>query len=345
MSRSDPILRVARFASLGCLALALVAASPVLAHAPLPLTGGEGAETATVIPDATKSWAIYSELPPDGHDAWFRFDLAAGDPLQVQLYVPPTSSPDFMPGLEIEGPDGFALDLHGEYPERATFEAFAPSSFRELAYVSQPAPATGTYLVRVESPGTAGKFGLAVGVREQFTADEWASIPFRVYSIHLWEGQSPIVVFGVPLLALLAVASLVARRLPGRPRPGTGRLLALVGGILILATAIERAAQGLVALAGSEPDGFVIVTAFLVAIPALVGLGLVRIGLRTERIGARGRVSLLVLAALGAMGWGGWLVGPAIALIGAFLPTGGSHRAEAEAASSRRPGSSVPGTC
>lgn len=317
--------RVVRLPRVVAAAAVLIVAMPIatpiaLAHAPLEADGATAAENATVIPDGTKSWAIYTSLPEDGSDAWFRFDLAVGEPLLVQLYVPPAASADFLPGLVVTGPDGFDVERPGRMPERATFEAFAPSAFRELALVSQPAPATGTYLVRVESPGRGGNVGLAIGVRETFTAGEWLAIPFRVYAIHLWEGQSPLLVFGPAIAVLLLGALLLRRRLVGR-RPSD--LLVIAGGLLVLATAVDGAVQATAALALAEPDGFAIVTATLIGIRVATGFALIRFGLLGGDPGLGRALAIGAVAGLAAVVWGGVLVGPLLAVTGGLVGLAG----------------------
>jgi len=44
-----------------------------------------------------------------------------------------------------------------------------------------------------------GKYGIAIGYKEEFTLSEWLLIPIDVINIHQWEGQSLILIL-MPLL-------------------------------------------------------------------------------------------------------------------------------------------------
>jgi hypothetical protein len=315
-------------AALAAALLFLAGAAPAFAHAPIQGSGGTAPDSAMVIPDGTKSWAIYTELPADGHDLYFAFELEAGDPLLVQLFVPPGSDPGFLPGLEVAGPGNVRIDSPGRYPARASYEPFAPSSYRELAVVSRDAPSDGRYLVRVVSPGSGGNVGLAIGVRETFTLAEFATIPVHVLGIQLWEGHSPLIVFGPGLLVLLAGGAATLRGMRARDRRlSAPAAFIAIGGLLAFASAAATLVRMLMAVSGADPGAAIAVTAVLVAVPALVGASFLVLAVRTDRWTVSRRAAVVGLAFVGVVTWTGLLAGPLLAAIGAVLPVRSARRA------------------
>ncbi len=119
---------------------------------------------ATPIPDPTKSWAIYADLHEGGEAQYYTFDIHQGEAVHVTLLAstdpseegflptmalmgPGLQGPGRVPPFVQEPPGAGAVVLEGRRPAGATYEAFAPSSFYELADVKMEAPATGTYYI------------------------------------------------------------------------------------------------------------------------------------------------------------------------------------------------------
>jgi hypothetical protein len=90
----------------------------VVAHAPLGSGDNESLETTTVIPDPTKSWAIYASLNSGGAPQYYTFNLSAGQTIDVSLYKS-TQSQDvaFTPRLILIGPN---VTANGEIPPKVT---------------------------------------------------------------------------------------------------------------------------------------------------------------------------------------------------------------------------------
>jgi hypothetical protein len=90
----------------------------VLAHAPLGSGDNESLETATVIPDPTKSWALYGSLNSDGDPQYYTFEISEGQTIHVTLYKSMRSQDaDFNPRLVIMGPN---ITASGEVPSKIT---------------------------------------------------------------------------------------------------------------------------------------------------------------------------------------------------------------------------------
>lgn len=58
----------------------------VFAHAPLGTQDNESLNNATVIPDPTKSWALYSALNSDGDPQYYTFNISSGQTIHVLMY-------------------------------------------------------------------------------------------------------------------------------------------------------------------------------------------------------------------------------------------------------------------
>jgi hypothetical protein len=196
-----------------------------MAHAPLGSGDNESIEKATVIPDPTKSWAIYAELHSDGDAQYYTFNITTGQKIHAMLFKSMRSEESgFAPRVVIVGPNiieqgtipayvnvTIPSGLHARVVESvepaATYEPFSPSSFYSLSDETIDSPVAGTYYVVVyeqSSTPTGGHYGLAIGDRETYTIDEWILIPFNLMTIYQWEGQSLALVF-TPMIAVLVV--------------------------------------------------------------------------------------------------------------------------------------------
>jgi hypothetical protein len=57
-----------------------------MAHAPLGSGDNESFDKATVIPDQTKSWAIYAELHSDGDAQYYTLNITTGQKIHAMLF-------------------------------------------------------------------------------------------------------------------------------------------------------------------------------------------------------------------------------------------------------------------
>ncbi len=326
--------------------LVLPAAS---AHAPLGSGSNESLATATRVPDPTKSWAIYADLHEGGEAQYYMFDMVRGERIHVSLLTT-TAAEDgnFTPGIVLMGPglgsQGFVppyvetppgaglLAVNGTRSAQATYEAFAPSSYVQLADVALDAPANGTYYVAVHDPVRGGHYGLAIGDRESFTLTEWLLTPLSLLSVYTWERQSLAVVL-LPAMATAAagLVLLVRRHRAGKPLDVAG-WTAAVAGLLFLGTGATVLSQMLLSISRSSLDAFAIVTLTFAIIPVLLGLLTLRLVLRDSgRWSRRSRVYLAILGGGALFAWAGLVVGPVLALAAAVLPLKSAGETGAEA--------------
>ncbi len=308
------------------------------AHAPLGSGSNESLATATRVPDPTKSWAVYGDLHEGGEAQYYMFDVARGERIHISLLT--TTAPEdgnFTPGIVLTGPglesQGFIppyvetppgagiLAVNSTRSVRATYEAFAPSSYFQLADVALDAPANGTYFVAVHDPTRGGRYGLAIGDRESFTLSEWLLMPLSLLNVYTWERQNlPIILLPAMATAAAGLVLLVRRHRAGKPLDVTG-WTAAVAGLLFLGTGATVLSQMMLSISRSSLDAFAMVTLTFAILPILLGLLTLRIVLRhSGRWTRRSRVYLVILGGGALFAWAGFLVGPVLALAAAVLP-------------------------
>lgn len=322
------------------LALPFLLLMPVaLAHSPLTAGDNESLATATVVPDPTKSWAIYRELHEGGEAQYYRFDIVKGQRIHVSLLTSPDPEDrGFTPGLVLMGPriisqgivpdyvevpEGVgSLAVCGKQPAKATYEPFSPSSFYLLADLDLDAPASGAYYIAVYEPSRGGHYSIAIGYIESYTLSEYILIPINLISVYQWEGQSLALIFA-PMGATVAIGlGLMVWRWRNREflRTPSGWVGTLAG-LLFLGTGVTVLYQMAFALTWATAVPEVGITIVFALVHILLGVGILRIVLSGRRkLDARTRVYLAILGILGFFAWVGLLLGPTLALIASFLP-------------------------
>ena len=299
----------------------------------------ESLATATVVPDPTKSWAIYGQLHEGAEAQYYRFDAVEGQRIHVSLLK--STAPDdegFLPSFVLMGPKitlrgnvpayvevpqgAGSMVVEGKQPTQASYEAFSPSAFYLLAELEVSAPSSGSYYVAVYEASRGGHYGLAIGDRESFTLSEWILSPVSFISIYQWEGQSLPFMFA-PAAATLAVGiGLVIFRRRVRESPKTVfEWSAALAGLLFLASGFTVLTQMISALTRAPAGPDIGITLTLALVPVILGVVTVRLALRTVgRINVRKRMRLAILGLLALFAWAGFIVGPSLAILASVLP-------------------------
>ena len=317
--------------------VSLVFMPRVFGHAPLMPGSNESLAMATVVSDPTKSWAVYAELHEGGEAQYYRFDIGEGQRIHVGLLK--STAPDegdFVPGLVLMGskvtsqgtvpeyveiPQGAgSMVVEGKNPIRATYEAFAPSAFYQLADLELDAPSSGTFYLAIFENSRGGHYGLAIGDRESFTLSEWILTPLSIISIHEWSGQSlPLTFAPAAAVLVLGIATLISRRRTANSPRTLFQLMEAAAGLLFLASGFTVIFQMLLAL-NLAPLGLdAIVTIVLAVIPIIMGIFAIRFALRKTG-NVRTRVSVAILGMLALFAWAGFIVGPIFAIVSSLLP-------------------------
>ena len=325
--------------SLFILAVAVVVTLPVVgAHVPNFPEDNDSLETALHIDDAAKSIVVYGNFHHHDEAQYYSFHMESGERIKLGLLIPIDSERGFAPGYALMGPGlGETGDLpsfverpesagyrviEGVMPEQGEYEGFSPSAFYELSELDLSAPSGGEYFVAVFNEEGDGNYGLVVGYVESFTIIEFIRVPLDLIVVYQWEGQSLLEIF-LPFLITVGaglILLLYGIRRQGLEVPVYG-LLAAFAGVFFIGSSAVILYQMAYVLNQVPANSQVIITLIFILIPLLLGLSIIRVGLRAPRkASARMRVYMAIIGILALFLWAGYYIGPALAIIAAILP-------------------------
>ncbi|MGZ8879589.1 MAG: hypothetical protein ACXW1N_04615 [Halobacteriota archaeon] len=310
----------------------------VSAHSPVFPGNNTSLDSAYVVNDPTKSWALYTTLQP-GQVQYYRFNVTQGGSIYVQLYKNTEASnlgflPSFVlvgPGLTSDGtvpanvavpPGASSIVMQGQQPDEATYEGFGPGSFYDLGSVEVKAPATGTYYVAVYDAANGGAYGLAIGERETYTPTEYVLIPYSMFQVPLWEGQNPLVLLApMVLVVVVGLGILVMKSDKHASLRSPFTLLGTLAGLIFIGTGAYTLVQMLLAISRSSVEPEALITLIFVLVPVILGILALRVVLqRREQTGIWPRVAIAILGLMAIFTWTGIYVGPALALLASIMP-------------------------
>lgn len=323
-----------------CLLSFSLSASLVLAHAPLETGDNESIETATLISDPTKSWAIYAELHEGGEAQYYRFNITAGEKIHVMLFKSMRSEEsDFLPGFVLMGPglsgQGIVPDyvekpaevnasvVEGNQPAEGTYEPFSPGTFYSLGELEIDAPSSGTYYVAVYEGDMGGHYGLAVGDVETYGIDEWILIPLSLLGVYQWEGQSLALVLAPMIVTVAVGAVLVGWQLKKMGTLGHVTIWpGILAGLLFIGSGVIILFQMIYSIMLTEFSSEVVITLVFTLIPIALGLATIVLSLRaTEKLSVKNRIFFVILGVVALFMWAGLFVGPTLAIVAGFMPS------------------------
>jgi hypothetical protein len=314
----------------------------VLAHAPLGTQDNESIDTATVIPDPTKSWALYSQLNSDGDPQYYTFNISTGQSIHVLLYksLRPEDS-NFNPVLVLMGqnvnstkdvptkitvPQGYnAQIIHPTLPQSA-FEPFSPGVLDYVTDLTIDNVTGGQYYLVVyeaSSNPTGGHYGLAIGDTETYTIDEWLLIPFNLITIYQWEGQNLALILAPMIITVIVGIVLVALRQRKQcDLANPMALLASLAGLTFIGTAASTLYQMVFCAMQVSTGSEVIITLVFAVIPLILGILTLRLALKNSQTSyKRKRIYFVVLGLAALFIWAGYFIGPILAIVSALMPT------------------------
>ncbi len=322
-------------AGLSLALLILFLLSPAaLSHVPLIPEGNENISSAVHISDPGKSWAIYGFLGPNASQ-YYSFDQEKGERIFLSiLKSADLREKDFQPGMGLLGPgvkesgqlpghvilpqsakDFKILVVAGKSASNATYEPFVPSSFIEMAALDMTAPESGRYYVAVYDNATPGHFALTVGTREEFSFSERITMPIRLISVYLWEGQS----LGMILIPYL-VAEILGLLIFWRGSRRTAfRLAGTLAGFLFLATSASVFTQMVFSLTRAPFGPEVYISLVVAVFHALLGVASLR--LAGGEAGILQRALLAVIGTTALLAGSGLIMGPILAIAASVLPS------------------------
>jgi hypothetical protein len=314
----------------------------VLAHAPLGTQDNESLDKSTVIPDPTKSWALYSELNSDGDPQYYTFNISSGQTIHVLMFKSlRQQDADFIPILVLMGqtvnatgdipskitvPAGYNAQLiHPTIPQ-PSYEPFSPGV---LAYVTdltiENAAAGQYYLVVYEASSnpTGGHYGLAIGQRETYTVDEWLLLPYSLIGIYQWEGQNLALILAPMIVTVLVGIVLVAwRQKKQHDLANPMAWLGSIAGLTFLGTAASTSYQMAFCVMQVAAGAEIIITLIFAIIPLVIGVLTLRLALkRSQTQTIRRRIYFVILGIAAIFIWAGLIIGPILAFAAALMPT------------------------
>lgn len=313
----------------------------VLAHAPLGTQDNESIDKATVIPDPTKSWALYSALNSDGDPQYYTFNISTDQTIHILLYKSLRQEDEnFTPVLVLIGKDvnatgdvpskitvpaGYSAQLIHPTTSQKSYEPFSPGILAYVTNLTVENATTGQYYIAVyESSNnpTGGHYGIAIGDRETYTIDEWILIPFNLINIYQWEGQNLVLILA-PMLATLIVGVIAVVWKQRRQNNITNPMawLASLAGLTFIGTAASTIFQLLFGATQVKVSADIIVTIIFAIIPLLLGLATLRISLeKDQKANLRKRLYFVVLGVAALFIWAGLIIGPILAVVAALMP-------------------------
>jgi hypothetical protein len=333
------MIKVERSIKLGILLLFLsfsFLVCNVCAHTPFN-TADEihSLETALEVPNPTKSWTLYRELHHEGEAEYYKLVLENGERLRLSLYVKELD--DFSPQLvvmgedfglddnvpdSIEKPEGYsAILFDSSKPEEREYEPFTPTSYYYLIDVDIPIIKNGEYYVAVFEPNLEeGKYGLAIGYKEEYSLSEWIMIPFDIIAIHEWEGQQLIEILAPLLLSLIVgFFVLIWKRLI---KLNSFTIIGSTAGLLYAGSGLMIFIQMIIALSGAPFSSSAVLTVIFMAIPLILGYFLLRKTIRFEgKLSNKDRIIFIMFGLAGIFSWSGLIIGSILAILCGVFPT------------------------
>ena len=241
------------------------------------------------------------------------------------------SLPDF-----IFIPKGYGfITVQGMRAKNATYEPFGPSSYYQQAELDLPAPEAGRYYAAVyenqsynqnhnqsdnqsnnqNNNRRGGHYSLALGYKEEFSFMDRITTPLKLISVYLWEGQRLTTIITPYLVALLLGLFVVFRNPKRTPFYSAGT----VAGFLFLGTSASILSQIVFNLTRAPFGPEVYISVALAAIPAILGVVLLR--LARGEAGILQRSIVAVIGTVGLLAGSGLIIGSLIAISASVLPS------------------------
>jgi hypothetical protein len=314
----------------------------VIAHTPLGTQGNESIDTATAIPDPTKSWALYSALNSDGDAQYYTFNISSGQTIHVLMYksLRPEDT-NFYPVLILMGqnvnatgdiptkisvPSRYNAQLIHPTTPQSSYEPFSPGILSYVTDLTIDNAAAGKYYLVVyeaSSTPTGGHYGLAIGDRETYTIDEWILIPINLISIYQWEGQSLALILAPMIATLIVGISIVTWRFKKqRAIANPQAWLGAIAGLTFIGTGATTLYQMLAAATQVAIGAEAIITLIFAVIPLAIGVVTLRLSVKnSDKASLKKRIYYIILGVAALFMWAGLIIGPILAILASVMPT------------------------
>jgi hypothetical protein len=239
------------------------------------------------------------------------------------LMIPDSLVSDPVPSF-IQVPDGYGtLVVNGTDPGSATYEAFSPGWYYQLAELRINASLSGTYYVVVFENDGGGNYGLPIGYIEGYTIPEILGLPYNLQQVFVWEGQNTIIVL-LPMIFVFAIGIvfLYLSKARGRgPLNNLSKLAAAIGGLAFIGYAGINIYQMSLALSKTGWVSEAFISVMFIVLPLVLGLISLNYAMKARiRTTIKYRAVLVIIGVVGLMFWTGLYLGPALMVMAALLP-------------------------
>ena len=189
--------------------------STAYAHKLIPTDGSNiSIDSSLEISDPSISWAMYEEI--NGDIRYYSFYGKQGDPLYASIVIPKLENLiEFTPSIAFigveshldlieefkilkprtsfdfslpQGYNAYVFDYEGIIPSKEFYEPFGQVTYWERQEINFDFPVDGTYYLAVfDENSTPGKYALAVGTIEDFSAyDFFTILPYAWFETKLF---------------------------------------------------------------------------------------------------------------------------------------------------------------
>ena len=309
----------------------LVLAAPAEAHSPLFPDENHSIDTAMVIEDPAKSFVVYHDLERD-EASYYQFDMKASERIFIQVLVPISPEDGFVPSIALllpgpgsnEGLPSFVevpLGYHsmvaiGDPAAEGELEPFTPGPIFILAEIDVQAPESGSYYAVVYSNDEGGNYAFVIGYLEGFTAGEILSLPLNLLTIYQWEGQQlwEALLPYILVFALGAILAIYGYRKMGKPESWV-KWLAAVAALAFIGSAFSVVYQLGFSFTRVPFSSLAILSLLFVLAYLIMGLALARFAYKRKQLRPLNRAVFLLIGIVGLSMWGGFYIGPILALV------------------------------
>jgi len=299
------------------------------AHVPRDAENNTGLNSAEVIDNPTKSWAIYSQLTAQQNVSYFQLNMEKGERLFVQLFVTTRAAEQqFLPEFALMGP---GLTNNGTVPNyvetignvsvmqssrsESEYEPFGPSHQIMVAVVDIPVPQTGIYFVAVYSQTGSGHFGLAIGSNESFTLSETILNPINVIQVYRWMGESWLLII-FPYLATFGIGLVLIKRYNGLQT--LEQWIVYLIGLVFLSSSVSFIWQTIYNASQSQVSAMIFLSAAIALVQTLIASGIIIVARKPVEDRKLPILQLLILSIIGLFVWTGLIVGPILGILTAI---------------------------
>ena len=195
--------------------IVMLTPSTAYAHKLIPTDGSNiSIDSSLEIPDPSISWAMYEEI--NGDIRYYSFYGKQGDPLYASIVIPKLENLiEFTPSIAFigveshldlieefkilkprtsfdfslpQGYNAYVFDYDGIIPSKEFYEPFGQVTYWERQEINFDFPVDGTYYLAVfDENSTPGKYALAVGTIEDFSAyDFFTILPYAWFETKLF---------------------------------------------------------------------------------------------------------------------------------------------------------------